>query len=56
MNTIAGIPNASMHIIFDDRTGKNASTLAGTQFGLSGLNGRLRHHQIVRIQLGSNAV
>jgi carbohydrate-selective porin OprB len=39
MNTIAGIPNASMHIIFDDRTGKNASTLAGTQFGLSGLNG-----------------
>src|SRR5262249_40679987 len=30
---------ASMHIIFDDRTGKNASTLAGTQFGLSGLNG-----------------
>ena len=28
MNTIAGIPNASMHIIFDDRTGKNASTLA----------------------------
>ena len=39
MNTIAGIPNASMHIIFDDRTGKNASTLAGTQFGLSGING-----------------
>jgi carbohydrate-selective porin OprB len=28
MNTIAGIPNASMHIIFDDRTGKNTSTLA----------------------------
>jgi porin len=39
MNTIAGIPNGSMHIYFDDRTGKNASTLAGTQFGLSGLNG-----------------
>ena len=39
MNTIAGIPNASMHVIFDDRTGKNASTLAGTQFGLSGING-----------------
>jgi porin len=39
MNTIAGIPNASMHIIFDDRTGKNASTLAGTQFGLSAING-----------------
>jgi len=39
MNTIAGIPNAAMHIIFDDRTGKNASTLAGTQFGLSAING-----------------
>ena len=39
MNTIAGIPNASMHIIFDDRTGKNASTLAGTLFGLSAING-----------------
>jgi porin len=39
MNTIAGISNASMHIVFDDRTGKNASTLAGTQFGLSGING-----------------
>jgi porin len=39
MNTIAGIPNASMHVIFDDRTGKNASTLAGTQFGLSAING-----------------
>jgi carbohydrate-selective porin OprB len=39
MNTIAGIPNASIHIIFDDRTGISASTLAGTQFGLSGING-----------------
>jgi porin len=39
MNTIAGIPNAAMHISFDDRTGRNASTLAGTQFGLSAING-----------------
>lgn len=39
MNAIAGIPNASVHIIFDDRTGNNVSTLVGTQFGLSGING-----------------
>jgi porin len=39
MNTIAGIPNAAMHVILDDRTGKDVSTLAGTQFGLSGQNG-----------------
>jgi porin len=39
MNTIAGIPDAAVHIRFDDRTGKNISTLAGTQFGLSGQNG-----------------
>jgi porin len=39
MNTIAGIPNAAVHIIFDDRTGDNPSTLAGTQFGLSALHG-----------------
>jgi porin len=39
MNTIAGIQNAAMHFVLDDRTGKNISTLAGTQFGLSGENG-----------------
>jgi porin len=39
MNTIAGIPNAAVHVIFDDRTGRNVNTLAGTQFGLSGQNG-----------------
>jgi porin len=39
MNTIAGIPNAAVHITFDDRSGKSISTLAGTQFGLSGQNG-----------------
>jgi carbohydrate-selective porin OprB len=39
MDTIAGIPNAAVHIILDDRTGRNASTLAGTQFGLSAQNG-----------------
>jgi porin len=39
MNTIAGIPNAAMHVIIDDRTGKSISGLAGTQFGLSGQNG-----------------
>jgi porin len=39
MNTIAGIPNAAMHVIVDDRTGRNISGLAGTQFGLSGQNG-----------------
>jgi len=39
MNTIAGIPNAAVHVIVDDRTGKSISELAGTQFGLSGQNG-----------------
>jgi porin len=39
MNTIAGIQNAAIHFVLDDRTGKNISTLAGTQFGLSGQNG-----------------
>jgi porin len=39
MNAIAGIPNAAVHVMFDDRTGLNASTYAGTLFGLSGENG-----------------
>jgi porin len=39
MNTIAGIPNAAVHVIIDDRTGKSISTVAGTQFGLNGQNG-----------------
>ena len=39
MNTIAGIPGAAIHVMFDDRTGNDVSSLAGTQFGLSGQNG-----------------
>jgi len=39
LNKIAGIPNAAIHVTFDDRTGLNASTYAGTFFGLSGENG-----------------
>jgi porin len=39
METIAGIPNAAIHFMMDDRTGKQAATLAGTNFGLSGENG-----------------
>ncbi|HEY0182454.1 MAG TPA: carbohydrate porin [Rhodopila sp.] len=39
MNTIAGIPDAAIHVVLDDRTGRSVSTLAGTQFGLSGQNG-----------------
>jgi porin len=39
MNTLVGIPNASVHIIFDNRTGFNPSTLAGTLFGLSAVSG-----------------
>jgi porin len=39
MNAIAGIPNAAIHVTIDDRSGKNVSSLAGTQFGLSGQNG-----------------
>jgi porin len=39
MNTIAGIPNAAMHVVVDDRTGRSISGLAGTQFGLSGQSG-----------------
>jgi carbohydrate-selective porin OprB len=39
MDTIAGIPDAAVHVILDDRTGKSISGLAGTQFGLSGQNG-----------------
>ena len=39
MTTIAGVPNAAVHVMIDDRTGLNASTYAGTLFGLSGENG-----------------
>jgi porin len=39
MHTIAGIPDAAIHVMFDDRTGLNASLYAGTLFGLSGENG-----------------
>jgi carbohydrate-selective porin OprB len=38
MNTIAGIPNAALHVIFDDRTGLNVSNYVGIQFDLSGEN------------------
>jgi len=39
LSKIAGIPDAAIHVTFDDRTGLNASTHAGTFFGLSGENG-----------------